>query len=227
VAILKGTTMKNPAILSTLTLGLIAAMAAAPAWADSVVYENYGFQTNKGGGYYITKGVQAVADSFSCCAVVDGATFTLWVAWSDIVPTVTSFDWAITTAPFGGTTVASGTVTNPSETPITYLDYVGWEVQISFDPVALGSGTYWFELSNGVASDGGYVAWDFSYGPSSAAYSSGGKTYTAYASETFQILGTAEVCDTPEPSSFLLLGSGLAGLAGLIRRKLAGYSAPE
>jgi hypothetical protein len=27
--------------------------------------------------------------------------------------------------------------------------------------------------------------------------------------------------ETPEPSSFLLLGSGLAGLAGLLKRKLA------
>jgi hypothetical protein len=37
--------------------------------------------------------------------------------------------------------------------------------------------------------------------------------------EAFQIDGSPDA-PTPEPSSFLLLGSGLAGLAGLIKRKL-------
>ena len=40
-----------------------------------------------------------------------------------------------------------------------------------------------------------------------------------YAETAFQMDGSAVA--TPEPGSFLLLGSGLAGLAGLIKRKLA------
>jgi hypothetical protein len=37
------------------------------------------------------------------------------------------------------------------------------------------------------------------------------------ASEAFTIIGTAA---TPEPSSILLFGSGILGLAGVLRRKL-------
>jgi hypothetical protein len=38
------------------------------------------------------------------------------------------------------------------------------------------------------------------------------------AEEAFQIDGSPVA--TPEPSSFLLLGSGLLGLAGLVKRRL-------
>jgi hypothetical protein len=37
-------------------------------------------------------------------------------------------------------------------------------------------------------------------------------------SETFALYGSSS--PVPEPSSFLLLGSGLAGLVGVIKRKL-------
>ena len=67
------------------------------------------------------------------------------------------------------------------------------------------------------------AGWDISNGPSVAYSVLYGSTSNLVVpgsnSETFQILGTpADV--TPEPSSFLLLGSGLVGLAGVLKRKL-------
>jgi hypothetical protein len=48
-------------------------------------------------------------------------------------------------------------------------------------------------------------------------------TYNANVGQpaTLTVISDDTQAVTPEPSSFLLLGSGLAGLAGLIRRKLA------
>jgi hypothetical protein len=83
-------------------------------------------------------------------------------------------------------------------------------------PVSAG----WLQLSNAVASDGGFVGWDES-GSGTTAYWSSSDGIFPISSETFQMLGTPEACVTPEPSSFLLLSSGLLGLAGLIKRKLA------
>jgi len=80
---------------------------------------------------------------------------------------------------------------------------------------AITGGTLNLNGAHSSYSGDGFVLWDESDGPS-VAYS--GNTDGGIPSETFQIEGT--IAPTPEPSSFLLLGSGLAALAGLAKRKL-------
>jgi hypothetical protein len=98
-------------------------------------------------------------------------------------------------------------------------EYEIYEESISITSLTLAAGTYWFELQNAVSAEGGLVLWDDSNGPSSAVWSNNGTYEFPGPSNTFQILGDDE-SPVPEPSSLLLLGSGLAWLAGLIKRKL-------
>ncbi|HUK73897.1 MAG TPA: PEP-CTERM sorting domain-containing protein, partial [Candidatus Bathyarchaeia archaeon] len=68
------------------------------------------------------------------------------------------------------------------------------------------------------------IYWDENSGPSSASENSVG----TIPSEAFTVLGgtssstttTSTTGTVPEPSSILLFGSGILGLAGVLRRKL-------
>jgi hypothetical protein len=202
---------------AVLLLNLVGVMATVPASA-STLYDNTAAGSYNTTGYYIEAGYQydSVTDSFtlSSASTITGATF---ASWTDPGATFSNVDWAITTAPFGGTTVASGSQSDP------YTGYIGagygyYDIDsnsISIGSLSLGAGTYWLNLYDATATDGGVAAWDASVGPSTA-YSL--NTSDEIPSETFTIQGASTT--TPEPSSFLLLGSGLAGFAGMIRRKL-------
>jgi hypothetical protein len=164
-----------------------------------------------------------VSDSFSLtsAATVGGFSFGVWES-----PGVTllSVDWSITSAEFGGTVYGSGTARryeNLTDQFISVNQY-GYdidEITVSGLNVGLSANTYWLNLQNCTPE----IYWDENSGagctsqgcPSLASDSAVG----TIPSESFTIYGTTSTGVTPEPSSIMLFGSGIVGLAGVLRRK--------
>jgi hypothetical protein len=166
----------------------------------------------------------AVSDSFTSSSAATAMGFDMWV-WEAPADKALSVDWSITSAEFGGTTYGSGTA-SVTDTFLTYNQY-GYQIDEltgSTGGVALGAGTYWLNLSNAVTQSGGPLWWDENSGPSQASEN----TIGTIPSESFDV--TAYCTDganspdcgppTPEPGSLILFGSGIVGLAGLLRRRL-------
>jgi len=212
---------------------LLAAMGSIPALADSTLYDNTG-PTSDGynssnGAFTINEGLE-IADSFTLLSnsTLTGVHLIAWLSPSD---TMTSVDWRITTSAFGGTTEGAGTasVTDLYLRTVQNGSYDLDQESFSLSSLSLTAGTYYLQLQNAVTVDGKTAYWDVSNGLSDAVAAGDGDppsdlngflNSVGTNSETFQIIGNADTSATPEPSSFLLLGSGLAGLAGLLKRRL-------
>ena len=157
--------------------------------------------------------------------------FGVWELSGD---TMTSVDWSITSGENSGMTFGSGTATKSggtlTDTLISTNSY-GYDIDliaVSGLRVDVTAGTtYWLNLQNAVVTNGDFVYWDENSGafcgglngtgqgcPSQASQS----TYGTIPSEAFTVEGAPSY--TPEPSSIVLFGSGILGLAGVLRRKL-------
>lgn len=147
---------------------------------------------------------------------VSGFALGLWLFPGD---TVTSVDWSITSDEFGGTVYGAGTASgaNLVDSFISSNQY-GYNIDLvtvsGLNVDVTPETTYWLNLSNAVVESGDPVYWDENSGPAIASESSLG----TIASEAFTVNTVPGT--TPEPGSILLFGSGILGLAGLLRRRL-------
>ena len=158
----------------------------------------------------------SMANTYSISGSATSAQIGLWAFPGD---TITSIDWAFGSAP-GLADYSSGT----SAVAYTFLgpNIYGYDIGTGVFAVSAPAGSGWFTIQNAVVPSGDPIFWDENDGPSlswesaigyAPCLSVGVGQYPC--SESFQLYGSV-----PEGSTFLLMGTGLVGLAGVVRRKI-------
>jgi PEP-CTERM motif len=175
--------------------------------------------------------VQDISNGFISAA--SGTPTTLeFGEWLATGLTPSSIGYEIGTTAFG-TDLGVGTVAlNSGNSVFLFSNSFGYDIYDITIPVtslAMTAGNeYWVSLSNAADSSGqdSTEAWDIpnggSGGPATCNFRQSGINYgnCGLGGESFTLTGGTPPPTTPEPSSILLLGSGILGLAGVLRRKL-------
>jgi PEP-CTERM motif len=211
-------------IASLSLLALCLTLAAVPAMAQTDLYDN-GPVNGQDLGWTINFGF-SVSDTFTLgsAATVTGASMWLWLIPGDTVNTV---EVQIGAAAFGNELMDQTLAVSATNCFGNQFGYNVCDETATFNNggVALGAGTYWMTLSNATDTEGQGVYWDLNNGPSQAQEN----TIGTVPSESFTMWGAGSTSTstsstgtgtTPEPSSIMLFGSGILGLAGILRRKL-------
>jgi hypothetical protein len=234
--------MKIP-ITSLPLLAILCLTLSAPAFAQTIFVSGHidGRQT----GLFITgphypnfKGsFQDISDGFFPTS--PGTPSTLeFGEWIVSGATPSSLSWGIDTVAFGTTNF--GTVAqNSTNSVLLFTNGLGYDIYDVTIPVTgpvMNTTTqYWVTLSNATdAANSGTEAWDYNGGPATCNYRQSGTNLGPCGSgatilaehttpqggegESFTISGSQAT--TPEPSSIMLFGSGILGLAGILRRTL-------
>ncbi len=173
---------------------------------------------------------QSISDQFVSTATGTAGTlnFGEWTLGGN--PTVVN--WSLGTSSFGSDIASGGGAVTSTFIGNNSFGYGIYNTQISISGAMTSGNTYYLTLSG--ANDAGgsqFDAWDDNESLLASCYfenpnGSGGCPTTE--SEAFTITGsttttstTSTTSTTPEPSSIMLLGSGILGLAGVLRRKLS------
>jgi hypothetical protein len=218
------------------TLSLTILCLALTAYAGTTTFYNDGGIDGNDNGFYITGptypnpagSFQDISNGFLSAAAgtPNRLEFGEWVLSGH---TPTSIGYELGNAAFGNN-LGFGTVAqNSTNSVLLFTNGFGYgiydvTIPVTSVPVTLGE-QVWVSLSNaqndnGVGTQSG--AWDLagpSGGPATCNFRQSGTNYGScgIGGESFTLSG---ISSTPEPSSILLFGSGILGLAGVLRRKL-------
>ena len=199
-------------------------LAAVPAMADTL-YSN-GAINGTTDAWTINFGF-AVSDSFTTAtnSTLNSIAFGAWLFPGD---TILSTEVLVGLTEYGAE--LSDQIVNLSQQSCSGNQY-GYNVctvtgNLGTPVNLLGGVPYWLTLQNAVVNNGDPVYWDENGGASSASENSVG----TIPSEAFTLIGGGTTtCGGPpcgttgttaEPSSVMLFGSGILGLASILRRRL-------
>ena len=227
-----------PKLLSGMAVWTMAVLALSGVSAEADVlysngavngYEN-GFTINLSAGYGVSDSF-ALTNASNYLTQVDVALWALSAAGNVPTDVPATVDWAITSAPFAGTTYASGTgALSGTDTGSNGSGFDVFTDSFGISTGNLAAGTYYLQLSDATvtAANGDAVYWDENDG-SSAAYQANEpatgtftnvtsllnySTPNASNSETFAIEGSS----TPEPGTVTTLLGGLLFLGPAMYR---------